>query len=372
LKILHVFKTYWPDTFGGIERTIDGIARATAPHGVESEVLSLSRWPDREPTVFNGARLTRARLSHEFASTGISLQAFGLLEHAARRSDLIHYHYPWPFMDLLHFSLRTKRPSIVTYHSDIVRQKVLNALYRPLGEAFLRRMDAIVATSPNYLETSPVLRRHRDRTTVIPIGLDRTAYPDPEGADVVSIPLPCPEPYFLFVGVGRYYKGLDVLVEAARLCGLNVVIAGAGDIPAPANVHFVGPVSERAKVRLMRGAAAFVLSSHLRSEAFGLALLEAAMFARPMISCEIGTGTSYINLDRQTGLVVPPGDPAALAAAMREIVDDPVRAESWGAAARARFEEIFTAESMGRRYAELYAAVLAGKPPARPAAPGLA
>ena len=284
MKVLHVFKTFWPDTFGGIERSIDGIARATAPHGVESEVFSLSRWPDREPRTFNGARLTRAKLDHEFASTGISFQAFGLLEEAARRNDLIHYHFPWPFMDLLHFALRTRRPSVVTYHSDIVRQKFLNALYRPLGEAFLKRMDAIVATSPNYLETSPVLRRHRERTTVIPIGLDRSAYPDPGSEDVASVRLPCPEPYFLFVGVGRYYKGLDVLVEAARLCGLNVVIAGAVDMPAPANVHFVGPVSERAKVRLIRGAAGFVLSSHLRSEAFGLALLEAAMFGRPLIS----------------------------------------------------------------------------------------
>ena len=81
MKILHVFKTYWPDTFGGIERTIDGIARATAPHGVESEVLSLSRWPDREPTVFNGARLT--------LNTSISEQKIPAIHLLNRRNQII-------------------------------------------------------------------------------------------------------------------------------------------------------------------------------------------------------------------------------------------------------------------------------------------
>ena len=357
MKVLHVFKTFWPDTFGGIERTIDGIARATAPHGVESEVFALSRQPDLDAGIFNGYRTTKAGQDIQIASTGFSLSAFGLFREAAERNDIVHYHYPWPFMDVLRFATGVKRPSVVTYHSDIVRQKYFNLLYGPMRERFLKSADAIVTTSPNYLKSSKVLRRHTQKATVIPIGLDPFAYPDPDCDEARKTELPCAAPYFFFVGVNRYYKGVDVLVEAARISGLNVVIAGGATSTMLPNVHCIGPISEAAKMRLIAGAAAFVLPSNRRSEAFGIALLEAAMLGRPLISCEIGTGTSFINLDRQTGLVVPPNDPAALTAAMREIVDYPSQAEEWGRAGKARFEKVFTGESMGRSYAELYTSV---------------
>jgi glycosyltransferase involved in cell wall biosynthesis len=74
--------------------------------------------------------------------------------------------------------------------------------------------------------------------------------------------------------------------------------------------------------------------SHLRSEAFGISLLEGAMYGKPMISSEIGTGTTYINIDQQTGLVVPPSDPQALREAMRTLWDDPQLAQEMGSAPR--------------------------------------
>lgn len=363
MKVLHVFKTFWPDTFGGIERVIDTIARASAVHGVESEVFALSRQPERDPGTFSGYRTTKAKLDFELASTGFSRASFSVFADAARRNDVIHYHYPWPLMDVLYFASGRRRPAVVTYHSDVVRQRRFNLLYAPLREAFLSRADAIVATSPNYLESSPILRRHSAATTVIPIGLDRSAYPDPESGVAGDLGLPPSRPYFLFVGVDRYYKGIDILVEAAKSSGIDIVIAGGASRKAPPNVHFIGEVSEADKVRLIRDAAAFILPSHLRSEAFGIALLEAAMIGRPLISCEIGTGTSYINRHRQTGLVVEPNNPAAIVAAMREILEDPARAEEWGRAARARFEGLFTAEKMGRDYARLYSSVLGGDRP---------
>jgi glycosyltransferase involved in cell wall biosynthesis len=92
----------------------------------------------------------------------------------------------------------------------------------------------------------------------------------------------------------------------------------------------------------------------LRSEAFGMSLLEAAMCAKPMICCEIGTGTSYINADGETGFVVPPEDPAALRAAMQRLVGDDATTEALGRAARARLEQHFTAQEMARAYHALY------------------
>jgi hypothetical protein len=94
--------------------------------------------------------------------------------------------------------------------------------------------------------------------------------------------------------------------------------------------------------------------SHLRSEAFGISLLEGAMYGKPMISSEIGTGTTYINIDGETGLVVPPSDPQAFGEAMRTLWDNPELAQAMGKRAEARYWELFTAEQMARSYTALY------------------
>ncbi|MGK9563907.1 glycosyl transferase family 1, partial [Salmonella enterica subsp. enterica] len=83
----------------------------------------------------------------------------------------------------------------------------------PLQSAFLKSVDAIVATSPNYLESSPVLAGYRDKSTAIPIGLEQSMYPESDAGEVAKLR----ERYgrfFLFVGVLRYYKGLEFLLRA--------------------------------------------------------------------------------------------------------------------------------------------------------------
>jgi rhamnosyl/mannosyltransferase len=78
-----------------------------------------------------------------------------------------------------------------------------------------------------------------------------------------------------------------------------------------------------------------------------------------MVCCEIGTGTSYINVDGETGFVVPPEDPAALRGAMERLRSDGAQAARMGAAARQRFEKLFTAQSMAREYQQLYREICA-------------
>jgi glycosyltransferase involved in cell wall biosynthesis len=174
--------------------------------------------------------------------------------------------------------------------------------------------------------------------------------------------------FFLFVGVLRYYKGIHVLLEAARHVNRPVVIAGDGpELPALKamaaslsldNVHFVGEIADRDKVALYSLAYAFVFPSNLRSEAFGMSLAEASLFGKPMITCEIGTGTSFVNQDGVTGWTVPPDDPAALAEAMRRMVDEPANALRMGQAARQRFESLFTGKGMAAEYLKIYQRII--------------
>jgi O-antigen biosynthesis rhamnosyltransferase len=106
----------------------------------------------------DGYELFTAKRNFELASNGFSLQSIQLYKKLASKADLIHYHFPWPFADLIHLLLAPpKKTTVLTYHSDIIRQKFLLKLYRPLQYQFLKSVDHIVATSPNYLKTSDVL-----------------------------------------------------------------------------------------------------------------------------------------------------------------------------------------------------------------------
>ena len=369
MRVLHFYKTYYPDTVGGIEQVIRQMCVGTGRLGVTNTVLSLSRDKNLVPIAFEGHTVHRVPLDFELASNACSVASLGALARLAKEADVVHYHFPWPFMDLAHFIARVRKPTVVTYHSDIVRQKKLLRLYQPLKQRFLRSVDAIVATSPNYMASSPVLGRYRDKTRIITYGLDQTTYPQPDPALLAHWRERIGPKFFLFVGVLRYYKGLHVLLDAVAGTDYPVVIVGAGPEEAALkaralslglkNVIFVGAVGEDDKVALLTLCYALAFPSHLRSEAFGISLLEGAMYGKPMISCEIGSGTTYINIDGETGLVTPPDDPQALRAALRALWDDAQMARDMGARAAARYRDVFTAAQMAASYAALYREVVA-------------
>lgn len=364
MRVLHFYKTSFPDTMGGVEQVINQIARGANKLGVKTDVLSLT--PERVPRTIeiDGYLAHRARLDLQIASTGFSFSAFLRFAQLAKQADVIHYHFPWPFMDVVHFATRVKKPTVVTYHSDIIRQEHLLKFYRPLKRKFLASVDRIVATSPNYLATSNVLGMFSDKVSVIPIGLDKATYPQPTPDRLQFWRERFGSKFFLFVGVIRYYKGLHILVEAAQENDYPIVIVGAGPIEQELkeqaarlglrNTHFLGHLSDEDKVALLALCYGVVFPSHLRSEAFGISLLEGAMYGKPMISSEIGTGTTFINIDDETGLVVPPSDPLALRQAMSYLWEHPEQAAEMGRRAEERYWKHFTAEQMVKSYVELY------------------
>lgn len=363
MRILQVYKTYRPDSFRGIERVIWEVAESTRVLGHEHRVLALSRSPCPQRIGIGSHEVWRVREDWQISSSGFSLGAPRVYRQLWDWAELIQFHFPWPMGDLLHLlqPQRARKPMIVTYHSDVVRQRVLNPIYDPLKNWFLGSADRIVATSPNYLETSPTLQRHRDRVTVIPIGLGTR--PPLDRNVVTGWRQRFSRPFFLFLGAARYYKGLRYLLEASRSAGLPVVIAGPFSPdelgPVPTNVTVLGEVSEADKEALLELCLALVLPSHLRSEAYGVVLVEAARAGKPAISAAIGTGTSYVNRDGETGLEVAPAQPAALAAAMQALWDDPDLATRLGAGASARFRAELRAEKMAVAYDRLYVSLAA-------------
>ncbi|MFP1763681.1 glycosyltransferase family 4 protein [Lonsdalea quercina] len=364
LKVLHFYKTYYPDTFGGVEQVIFQLSETVSGRDISVTTLTLTPRGNIDAGVVGSHSSYYSKTSFEVASTPFSFNAIRKFRKLAEQADIIHYHFPYPFMDILHFISGVRKPSVVSYHSDIVKQKFALKIYSPLMNKFLSSVDYIVASSPNYLASSSTLQKFSSKVKVIPYGLDRNLYQSVGAERLDYWRKRLGERFFLFVGAFRYYKGLDVLLNAMEGVDYPLAIVGIGSLASELrkqaedlglkNTHFLGLLSEEDKIALLQLCCGVVFPSHLRSEAFGITLLEGAMYAKPLISCEIGTGTTYINIDGETGIVVPPEDLGALRLAMTTLWENPLLAKDYGEKALARFNRLFTSEKMAQSYIELY------------------
>jgi rhamnosyl/mannosyltransferase len=255
----------------------------------------------------------------------------------------------------------------VTYHSDIVRQARLAAWYGPFLRRFLRRADAIIATSDNYLQSSRILGGFRDKCTVIPLGIDlaRFRLRPQQAAEIEAVRARYGPGIVLFIGRFRYYKGLHVLIRAMSRAEGTLLLIGTGRLENDLRqlvrstkledrVLFLGELSDREAEIHLHACDLLVLPSILRSEAFGIVLLEAMACAKPVVSTELGTGTSSANRHEETGLVVKPDDTESLAQAITHLLANPELREKYGKAGRQRVERHFSAQDMVDRILAVY------------------
>ncbi len=317
IRVLHVYKDYYPPTLGGIEKHIHTLAHHQTLQGLDVTVLvtNPSRFPRGLRTRVEGPptqayRIIRAGRILTVASTPISpVQAWFQARLAV---DIVHLQFPYPPGEVANYLWGRGKKTVITYHSDVVRQRVILWLYRPLLLQVLHKADAIIATSPAYVASSPFLNRVRERVRVIPLGINLHPFlflnreracrlrKRLVGNGDTSV--------FLFVGRLRYYKGVDVLLRAlAQVEGARLWVVGSGpmerkwreqaqDLGLGGRVHFLGDVPEE-ELPLYYGASdVFVLPSTSRAEAMGLAMVEAMAAGRPVISTELGTGTSFVNV----------------------------------------------------------------------------
>jgi rhamnosyl/mannosyltransferase len=374
MHILQIYKDYYP-VLGGIENHVRDLSEALAVHGHHVTVLTTSL--DQHTHVEQprpGLMVIKAARAAHLASTPISIEQ---LRWARRlRADVAHLHFPYPPGDLAYLALRTRPPLVITYHSDIVRQQMLLRAYRPLLKRTLRRAARIIATSPNYVVSSPWLRRHAAKCVVVPLGIDierfaptdhrpptndqrRSEFPNLGSRFSVlgSATSASDLPLLLFVGRLRYYKGLHVLLEAMPSIPARLLIGGSGPEQASlatqaarlgiaGRVHFLGDIPDEHLPALYQAADVFVMPAHLRAEALGLAQIEALASGIPCVSTELGTGTSFANQHGETGLVVAPGDAAALAQAINALLADPDLRRRMGEAGRRRVAKLFSRQRM--------------------------
>lgn len=393
MRIVHVYKDYHPPVLGGVEQTIERMARwqVRAGHDV-TVIVSASGSPRSRTEDVDGVRVVRVG---EWARALSSPICPGFPAAIARtRGDLWHLHSPNPLGETSWWLARPRGAMVFTYYCDLSRQRALLPVYGPLVHALFRRADLLHAISPQAVaRPDSLVAPFRDRFRVVPLGIDvgplLTLDRDRPGARALR--RRHGDPFLLFVGRLRHYKGLHVLLDAMPRVAARLVIVGDGpkgpELRAQARrlalgdrVHFAGAVDDETLLDHLAAAGIGLLPSSTPTEAFGLAMVESMAAGLPVISTELGTGTSFVNQHGSTGLVVPANDPAALAAAIMRLLGDPAERARMGAAGRARARDCFTTEAMMRGMDSLYdeairTAQLRGlrtplQPPARPVRPG--
>ena len=371
MRIAHVYKDYHPPVRGGIEQTIERMARWQVRAGHEVTVIVSASGARRSRTeIVDGVRVVRVG---EWGRALSSPICPGFPAAVARaRADLWHLHSPNPLGEASVWLTRPAGAMVFTYYCDLSRQRALLPVYGPLVHALFRRADVLHAISPQALaRADSLVAPWRDRFRVVPLGIDAGPFlaldRDREGARALRARYG--DPFLLFVGRLRHYKGLHVLLAAMPRLAAPLVIVGEGPKAAELReqsrrlglddrVHFVGSVGESELLDHVAAAGIGLLPSSTPTEAFGLAMVEYMAAGLPVVSTELGTGTSYVNQDGVTGLIAPANDPGALGAAIARLLADPALRASMGAAGRARVRENFTTEAMMRGMDLLYTEAL--------------
>jgi rhamnosyl/mannosyltransferase len=377
MKIVHIFKDYHPPVLGGIEQTIERMAHWQRAAGHEVTVIASASGARRSRTeVVDGVRVVRVG---EWARALSSPICPGFPAAVAReRADLWHLHNPNPLGEASFWLVRPRGAMVFTYYCDVSRQRALLPVYGPLVHALFDRAHVLHAISPHALaRPDSLVARDRERFRVVPLGIDvgplLSLDRDRPGARALRERYG--DPFLLFVGRLRHYKGLHVLLDAMPRIDAHLVIVGDGpkgpELRAQAHrlriedrVHFAGSVDEEVLHDHLAAAGIGLLPSSTPTEAFGLAMVESMAAGLPVLSTELGTGTSYVNEDGVTGVIVPANDPAALAAGISRLLADREMRSRMGVAGRERVREKFTTEVMMRGMDRLYAEALerAGSP----------
>lgn len=372
MKVLHLYKDYAP-VLGGIENHIRVLAEELRAAGVDARVLVTNTGPTTVRETIAGVPVTKTGRQANLSSAPLSLGFLSEVWKQEKDTDIAHAHAPFPPGELAHLFLGRSRRFVITYHSDIIKQKVLGAAYAPFLRAVLKRANLIAVPTPVHIQVSPFLQPLAHKCRVIPFGQDLgrfTHTPDRVQAAAQVRATYGESPLLLFAGRLRHYKGVDVLIRAMRqVPDAQALIVGVGPEEASCRmltqemglthrVHFLGEVSDEALAVLYQAAHIFVLPSTNRAEMFGIVQIEAMASGLPVICTELGTGTSYVNRHEETGLVVAPNDPAELAQAINRLVQEPDLRRQLGRNGLLRAQTEFSKEAMIRHYLAFYGEAL--------------
>lgn len=379
IRVLQVNKLYYPVT-GGIERVVQQLAEGLSDD-TNTKVLVCCKRGRTTVEQIAGIEVTRASSMGMLSSLPLSVSFLWKFRRMAKDRDIIHIHMPFPLGDLACFLSGYKGTVILWWHSDIVRQKKMMKLYRPLMEWLLRRADCIIVATQGHIDGSKYLKPYQDKCRIIPYGVDPKIEKEADHWYEEDMLLKRPGEKsavvrYLFVGRLVYYKGcrtmIEAFVQAAKVNScIRLDIVGTGplepelkklteELGLTDRIHFHDEVSDDELIGFFKECDVFVLPSLQRSEAFGLVQIEAMAFGKPVINTKLPSGVPYVSLDQITGLTVPPENVFELAQAMQYLAEHPDERKEMGVRARQRMKEMYRIDTMLEHVNRLYEELMEG------------
>ncbi len=374
MKIVQLFKIYWPDNGGGIATVMESIANAMKKEKQEIVVCQAKRGEKTTVEKYNGVPVYRCSQLFDFASTPFSVRFLQTVHRRTRNSDITIYHFPYPMIDLAVLLGLVKGKLVVWWHCDFDKYKLLMPIYNVFVRHTLKKADRILVSAQGNIDHSNILCDYKEKCTVIPFCVSKELllrgqnyYNNKKdtntGADIsVNI---------LFVGRLVWYKGLDLLLKAfAQMKYKNCMLTIVGGGPLEQEVHdlakklglknviFTGMISEEEKVKHIEKCDFLVLPSISKAEAFALVQIEAMAFGKPVINTALPSGVPCVSINGVTGLTVQPGSLLELTHAMDKMAENNAMREKYGRQAFDMVQREYTPEKLAERHMQVFRELL--------------
>ena len=372
MRVLQFGRFHNEQQNGGVERHQQLLCQGLAGEGLDVVYLVAAASLSSSDVMVDGYRMIQAASFGTAFSTALSpAQVFKALAlHKDKPFDVLHLHFPNPLAHLASMLFPAHIKRVITWHSDIVRQKRILALYRPFLERATRQADALIAaTSAHYSSSTqipadiPAYKRH-----VIPFGLDFASLELTPHTSLLSAKLKVQakhKPVIFALGRHVYYKGFDVLIKAMQHIDAQLILGGDGPLRLSlqdqaeklginSKVTFTGSIPEADLAAYFHACALFCLPSVEQSEAFGLVQLEAMACAKPVICTQLNNGVNVLNVHGETGFAVPVRDSKALAKRINQLINDDALRLQLGEQARNRALNVYSLPAMTASHISLY------------------
>jgi glycosyltransferase involved in cell wall biosynthesis len=368
MKILHISKYYYP-YLGGVENICKYLAEGTS-FADEVAILCFNDDKcDKEDNV-GGLKVYRVASKFSIAKQAFSLSYFSVMKKALEEfaPDIIHFHWANPYPALVLLTMIPKNVKLVVHwHMDIIKQKKLYWLVKPIERRLLKRADVVVVTSPQYKESSKPLQDYLNKVVVVPNAMDAECFKlkigDSEKIEAIKSRYNDKKIVF-FVGRHIQYKGLEYLIDSEKYVNSDCVFLVAGTGPLTNHlkekcksnrVFFLGRLSDEELKLYHYAACIFAFPSITKNEAFGVALAEAMYCKTPCVTFTIeGSGVNWVSLNGVTGVEVPNRDSVAFAKAIDLLLQDSKLHTSYSENAYNRVVENFTVDIMNKVMDEAY------------------
>jgi glycosyltransferase involved in cell wall biosynthesis len=363
------FGRFFDEIPGGMQTHVDHLFRA-----MQRQVDYVHLVPSRDQRSFvgqlHGFPLFRTPSWNVDGSLAISPALWSKAKqlHREKPFDLVHLHFPDPMSHIASWAIPAHIPRVISWHADIVRQKLMLLGYRPFLNAAIRNAKAIVVATPAHISSSLWIN-HADiapKNHIIPYGFDLANY---------SRRLPLADSLrqqftgqFIFA-LGRHvhYKGFDVLIRAMAQLPLNtqLIIGGEGPLtaewralaaqsPAASRIHFAGKISDADLPAYFQACDVFCLPAVNQAEAFGIVQVEAFACAKPVVSTKLNNGVDFVNQDGITGYTVTPSSVDELALALNKLLADPALRAQLGGLALQRAQQEFSLDALRSKTLAVY------------------